>query len=127
MAKTLQEVIADAVTRIAQQACRNGESDNRTWPPLAELPFLESWKMIGDRYAPEIIAEIAKLAYEDTMNQSVAKDVEIIRAMQEQGVINSLALQGPLGDALRTEAKPHLEALVAKGVVSPTIWKLYEK
>lgn len=125
MPRTLTQVIADAVTRIAQKACRNGESGDRVWPPLAELPLKESWEMLGRQYAPEILAEIAKLFLETHMNME--RDIEIQRALWVQQVPSSLHLRGPLGDAIREEARPHLEALVKQGVMSPEIWKLYEK
>lgn len=57
-------VVSDAVTRIAQKACRNGEQADRVWPPLEELPLLESWRVVGDRYAREILEEIGRTSLE---------------------------------------------------------------
>ena len=37
-ASTLDEALSRAFTRIAQHACRMGESRARVWPPLSELP-----------------------------------------------------------------------------------------
>ncbi len=47
-------VLVDAIARIAQIACRNGESGGRTWRPLTELPFYESWRCVGETYAPSL-------------------------------------------------------------------------
>jgi len=65
--RTLQDVLARAITRIAQQACRNGESGDRRWPPLAQLPLLPSWEMIGEQYAAELTAEIAEFYLKQTL------------------------------------------------------------
>lgn len=55
------------------------------------------------------------------MGMTIERDVAIQRAMWEQGVASSLHLVGPLGDALREEVRPVLEALVAKGLASPDV------
>lgn len=68
--RTLQDVLAQTITRIAQQACRNGESGDRRWPPLAQLPLLPSWGMIGEQYASEIIAEIAEFYLKQDLGPS---------------------------------------------------------
>ena len=48
---------------------------------------------------------------------SIERDVQIAREMHKQGV-SSLSLQGPLGDAVRAEVRPHIEKLVEKKAFS---------
>ena len=59
MSRTVEQVLSDAFTKVAQKACRNGEKDVRSWPSLSELPCPESWRMVGDRYAREVLVELA--------------------------------------------------------------------
>ena len=49
----------DILSRVAQHACRQGESGARVWPALAELPFLESWRCVGETYADQLLAVVA--------------------------------------------------------------------
>lgn len=51
-------VLVDAISRIAQHACRQGECGGRAWPHLYELPFRDSWRCVGDTYAPELMAAL---------------------------------------------------------------------
>ena len=60
MSRTVEQVLSDAFTKVAQKACRNGEKDTREWPPLADLPCPASWRMLGDRYAREVMIELAE-------------------------------------------------------------------
>lgn len=39
----IQNALAKAITKIAQKACRNGESGDRKWPPLAQLEDRSAW------------------------------------------------------------------------------------
>lgn len=64
MSRTVEQVLSDAFTRVAQKACRNGEKDIREWPPLANLPCPESWRMVGDKYAREVLVELAVVMLE---------------------------------------------------------------
>ncbi len=56
----LKYILAYAITRIAQVACRNGESGDRKWPPLHTLAHLESWSMVGEQYAREMMTDLAR-------------------------------------------------------------------
>ncbi len=57
---TLEAILARAITKIAHKACRNGEAGARAWPPLSDLPEPDTWKCVGEIYAPQIAAEILK-------------------------------------------------------------------
>lgn len=58
---TLKTILENAITRIAQHACRQGEAGSRAWPPLEELPLRESWAMVGKQYASTVLEDIAAL------------------------------------------------------------------
>lgn len=58
MSRTVEQVLSDAFAKVAQKACRNGEKNIREWPPLTDLPCPESWRMVGDKYAREVLAEL---------------------------------------------------------------------
>ena len=67
MSRTVHDVLSDAFTKVAQKACRNGEKDTREWPPLHALPAPESWRMVGDQYAREVLAEIGVVLLQTTL------------------------------------------------------------
>lgn len=52
-------VLIDAIARIAQKACRNGESGQRAWPKLYDLAFRESWRCVGEIYADEVLTALS--------------------------------------------------------------------
>jgi hypothetical protein len=60
----LEGILTEAFTRVAQHACRQGESGDRCWPPLKKLPVLKSWEEVGQQYAREFAAELAKLYFD---------------------------------------------------------------
>lgn len=62
--KTFNKILSGAFTKIAQHACRLGESGKREWPSLEDLPELDSWKMVGEKYAKELAIEIMKLYFD---------------------------------------------------------------
>ena len=62
--QTLDLALSRAFTRVAQHACRMGESGNRAWPPLSELPDPDSWKMVGRKYAIEFAIEMMAIYFE---------------------------------------------------------------
>ena len=57
------EALARAFTRVAQHACRLGESRDRIWPPLSELPEPDSWKWVGEKYSREFALEIMSMYF----------------------------------------------------------------
>lgn len=57
-----RQALSDAITRISQKACRNGEAGSREWPELRQLPLLESWRCIGEDYADAVMAEMLTAA-----------------------------------------------------------------
>lgn len=61
------ELIIDAVTRIAQKACRNGESGAREWPSLYELPYVPAWRCVGETYLAELRAALYATHIVDTV------------------------------------------------------------
>ena len=63
----LRQTLADIISRIAHHACRQGESGDRKWPPLAELPLPESWRCVGvEFYAEDALAELLAVAMRTT-------------------------------------------------------------
>jgi len=62
--QTLDMALSRAFTRVAQHACRMGESGNRMWPSLSELPDPDSWKMVGRKYAREFAIEMMTIYFE---------------------------------------------------------------
>jgi hypothetical protein len=60
----LEELLVVAFSRVAQHACRQGESGNRCWPPLTDLPALKSWEEVGEQYAREFATELFKLYFD---------------------------------------------------------------
>jgi hypothetical protein len=62
----LRQALANIITRVAQHACRQGESGNRCWPPLQRLPLLESWRCVGEEYADDALAELMAAAMVST-------------------------------------------------------------
>lgn len=55
---SLEIILARAITKIAHKACRNGEAGTRAWPNLDDLPEPKSWQCVGDKYAPQVAAEV---------------------------------------------------------------------
>ena len=63
MTHPLRQALADIISRIAQHACRQGESGERDWPPLAQLPLLKSWRCVGTEfYADDALAALLAAA-----------------------------------------------------------------
>ena len=60
---SIDEALSGAFTRVAQHACRQGETNNRMWPNLSELPELDSWKMVGRKYAIEFAIELMTIYF----------------------------------------------------------------
>lgn len=60
---SVDEALSGAFTRVAQHACRLGETNSRMWPDLSELPEPESWKMVGRKYAREFAIELMKIYF----------------------------------------------------------------
>jgi hypothetical protein len=60
---SIDEALSRAFTRIAQHACRQGETNDRCWPDLAQLPELDSWKMVGSKYAREFAIELMTIYF----------------------------------------------------------------
>lgn len=56
------EALVVAIAKVARKACRNGEEDKREWPSLAELPFFESWRCVGETYAESIMVAMYEKA-----------------------------------------------------------------
>jgi hypothetical protein len=54
MTNPIRAAIIRAISQIARQACRNGESGNRVWPPLAQLQAFDSWTCVGEKYADDV-------------------------------------------------------------------------
>ena len=50
----LETILSEALSKIALQACRNGESGARRWPALSALPAVKSWACVGEIYAPQV-------------------------------------------------------------------------
>jgi hypothetical protein len=61
---SVQSLLTGAITRIAQHACRQGESNSRSWPSLNTLPEPKSWEMVGKKYAREIAIDIMKMYFD---------------------------------------------------------------
>lgn len=69
--ESLVPLLKRAVTKIAQKACRNGENETREWPPLMELPYLESWVVVGEKYGEAVFGVLHA-----TLHNTISKHVE---------------------------------------------------
>lgn len=56
--QSLEELLIEAFTKVAQHACRMGEARSRDWQPLSQLPAPDEWRMVGERYAREFSAQL---------------------------------------------------------------------
>lgn len=69
--KDIEHILEDVISRIAQHACRQGESGGRSWPPLHTLPFMSSWKNVGETYAKEVAMAILATALRGLSSRTV--------------------------------------------------------
>lgn len=65
----VEKALIAAISQIAQYACRNGESGQRTWPDLENLPHLRSWTCVGETYAKQVMATLFAAGLQATPRQ----------------------------------------------------------
>lgn len=70
----IELIVARAVCKIAQQACRQGEDGTRSWASLKSLEELDSWNCVGRFYARQIMEEIrAEYVDYDRLRKDISK------------------------------------------------------
>lgn len=103
-------ILSDAIARIAQHACRQGERGDRLWPDLDTLPLLPSWRYVGEIYAPQVAALLAttlddererSLAQVTTERDAMASSVGVIQAERDKALADYGRL---LTEAVRLDA-----------------------
>jgi translation initiation factor 2B subunit (eIF-2B alpha/beta/delta family) len=76
----VRQILAMTITKVAQQACRNGEGDRREWPHIADLEEVDSWRSVGDKYAhqvfPLIEFEFGRAGYFDKNLTQTISDLQ---------------------------------------------------
>jgi len=79
---SIGEALSRAFTRIAHHACRQGESNNRCWPDISELPEPEDWKMVGNKYSKEFAIELMTIYFS---KENFLQDLVMIGHFRESG------------------------------------------